>query len=117
MSAIDIPFRPALDKMTMDQLLDWTPDVRGHMAPLQSCRVGDVRRLFGGMPLPLVSMWCCLAGNMSEDRIQAALRAPMREVWRVYFDWRVEEAAAVDAHDPLYPPGPRVIADLLVKKE
>ena len=114
MSAIDTPLRSTVDAMTMEQVLEWVPDVRGHVAPLHSWRAGDVRRSFGGMPPALVPMWCCMAGAMPDEKIHAAMRVPMRNVWRVYFDWRVDEAAAAsDVHDPPYPPGPRVIAQLL----
>ena len=115
MSVVDASLRSTLDAMTMDQLLEWAPDVRGHVQPLHLCRVGDVRRMFGGIPPAFVSMWCCMAGVMSEDRIHAALRAPMRDVWRVYFDWRVQQVGP-HAHDPPYPPGPRIIAMLLPDK-
>ena len=105
----------SFDKYTVERILDWTPDENRHVDHVRKLRGRDAREKFAMSPL-LLGCWCCIVATMATDDITNALGncwsvAAVMRCYRMYERDLVDQDA--DTDDPVFAPGPRIIAEAL----
>ena len=118
MATVEAHMPEAMKTMPMTVVLEWCPDVGGHAKPLRAMRHERAMELFGGMSPLMIPYWACLAGALPHKTIKDALAVDPNLAWDVYDQHLAKlHCDEPDDGDPLYPPGPRIIAQLLAGDE
>ena len=73
--------------MQMKELMDWLPDEKSYLKPLESLTCGEARKLFAIPPLWL-SCFACSAGCLSEEQYKVLQHATGAEILSTIEKWR-----------------------------
>jgi hypothetical protein len=100
----------ALDNVVMQEINKWAPDQNLHMSPLMGWRCSQVQSTFGVHALWL-GCWTCLAATMTAAEAERCLGHDDSTLLALVQQYERGLADGLrDSDDPIFPPGPRRIA-------
>jgi hypothetical protein len=103
----------ALDNTVMQELSRWVPDQNQHLEPLMGWSCSQVQSTLGIHALWL-ACWMCLAASMTAAEAERCLGHEDVTLLAPVLKYERGLAEGLrDGDDPIFPPGPRVIAQEL----
>ena len=75
----------------------------------------EAKFMFGDISPLMIPYWACLSSSIPQAKLQAASKVDVNQVWALFDEYLTQvHGGDNDVNDPPYPPGPRIIAQMLI---